>query len=60
MTLNPFFFMLISTEGICNMTMDSNSIAMPMPDPNAWAAMNNLRMPPIGMTGQPLIPGTVH
>ncbi|XP_013859167.1 ecto-NOX disulfide-thiol exchanger 2 isoform X1 [Austrofundulus limnaeus] len=43
-------------EGICNMTMDSNSIAMPMSDPNAWAAMNNLRMPPIGMTGQPLIP----
>ncbi|XP_013859184.1 ecto-NOX disulfide-thiol exchanger 2 isoform X3 [Austrofundulus limnaeus] len=38
------------------MTMDSNSIAMPMSDPNAWAAMNNLRMPPIGMTGQPLIP----
>ncbi|XP_017263925.1 ecto-NOX disulfide-thiol exchanger 2 isoform X3 [Kryptolebias marmoratus] len=38
------------------MTMDSNSITMPMSDPNAWAAMNNLRMPPIGMTGQPLIP----
>uniref|UniRef100_A0A3B4WYD8 Ecto-NOX disulfide-thiol exchanger 2 n=1 Tax=Seriola lalandi dorsalis TaxID=1841481 RepID=A0A3B4WYD8_SERLL len=37
--------------------MDSNSITMPMSDPNAWAtAMNNLGMPPIGMTGQPLMP----
>ncbi|XP_068596455.1 ecto-NOX disulfide-thiol exchanger 2 [Brachionichthys hirsutus] len=44
-------------EGICSMTMDSNSITMPMSDPNAWAtAMNNLGMPPIGMTGQQLIP----
>ncbi|XP_016894881.1 ecto-NOX disulfide-thiol exchanger 2 isoform X1 [Cynoglossus semilaevis] len=44
-------------EGICNMTMDSNSITMPMSDPNAWAtAMNNLGMPPIGLTGQPLMP----
>ncbi|XP_070769046.1 ecto-NOX disulfide-thiol exchanger 2 isoform X2 [Enoplosus armatus] len=38
------------------MTMDSNSMTMPMSDPNAWAtAMNNLGMPPIGMTGQPLM-----
>nr|XP_061792875.1 ecto-NOX disulfide-thiol exchanger 2 isoform X5 [Nerophis lumbriciformis] len=30
---------------------------MPMSDPNAWAtAMNNLGMPPIGITGQPLMP----
>uniref|UniRef100_A0A3P8URZ4 Ecto-NOX disulfide-thiol exchanger 2 n=1 Tax=Cynoglossus semilaevis TaxID=244447 RepID=A0A3P8URZ4_CYNSE len=37
--------------------MDSNSITMPMSDPNAWAtAMNNLGMPPIGLTGQPLMP----
>ncbi|XP_041652815.1 ecto-NOX disulfide-thiol exchanger 2-like isoform X3 [Cheilinus undulatus] len=44
-------------EGICNMTMDSNSITMPMSDPNVWAtAMNNLGMPPIGMTGQQLMP----
>uniref|UniRef100_A0A8C4ENC2 Ecto-NOX disulfide-thiol exchanger 2 n=2 Tax=Dicentrarchus labrax TaxID=13489 RepID=A0A8C4ENC2_DICLA len=42
---------------ICNMTMDSNSMTMPMSDPNAWAtAMNNLGMPPIGMTGQQLMP----
>ncbi|KAM3867327.1 ecto-NOX disulfide-thiol exchanger 2-like isoform 2-T2 [Diretmus argenteus] len=34
------------------MTMDSNSMTMPMSDPNPWArAMNNL-----GMTGQPLLP----
>uniref|UniRef100_A0A8C6K7Z3 Ecto-NOX disulfide-thiol exchanger 2 n=1 Tax=Nothobranchius furzeri TaxID=105023 RepID=A0A8C6K7Z3_NOTFU len=44
-------------EGICNMAMDSNSMTMPMSDPNPWAtAMNNLGMPPIGITGQPLIP----
>nr|XP_033488999.1 ecto-NOX disulfide-thiol exchanger 2 isoform X3 [Epinephelus lanceolatus] len=46
-----------SKEGICNMTMDSNSMTMPMSDPNAWAtAMNNLGMPPIGITGQQLMP----
>ncbi|XP_069026819.1 ecto-NOX disulfide-thiol exchanger 2 isoform X1 [Embiotoca jacksoni] len=44
-------------EGICNMTMDSNSMTMPMSDPNCWAtAMNNLGMPPMGITGQPLMP----
>ncbi|XP_029917852.1 ecto-NOX disulfide-thiol exchanger 2-like [Myripristis murdjan] len=43
-------------EGIRNMTMDSNSMTMPMSDPNAWAtAMNNLGMPPMSMTGQPLL-----
>uniref|UniRef100_A0A3Q2QWG5 Ecto-NOX disulfide-thiol exchanger 2 n=2 Tax=Fundulus heteroclitus TaxID=8078 RepID=A0A3Q2QWG5_FUNHE len=47
----------VPPEGICNMTMDSNSMTMPMSDPNPWAAaMNNMGMPPIGMTGQPLIP----
>ncbi|XP_051514921.1 ecto-NOX disulfide-thiol exchanger 2-like isoform X4 [Myxocyprinus asiaticus] len=36
--------------------MDSNSLAMPMSDPNAWAtAMNNLGMAPMGMTGQPIM-----
>uniref|UniRef100_A0A8C9YM67 Ecto-NOX disulfide-thiol exchanger 2 n=1 Tax=Sander lucioperca TaxID=283035 RepID=A0A8C9YM67_SANLU len=44
-------------HSICNMTMDSNSMTMPMSDPNAWAtAMNNLGMPPIGITGQQLMP----
>ncbi|XP_034454222.1 ecto-NOX disulfide-thiol exchanger 2 isoform X1 [Hippoglossus hippoglossus] len=48
---------ILPPEGICNMTMDSNSITMPMSDPNAWAtAMNNLGMPPIGIPGQPLMP----
>ncbi|XP_029368492.1 ecto-NOX disulfide-thiol exchanger 2 isoform X3 [Echeneis naucrates] len=48
---------ILPPEGICNMTMDSNSITMPMSDPNPWAtAMNNLGMPPMGMTGQPLMP----
>ncbi|XP_040904585.1 ecto-NOX disulfide-thiol exchanger 2 isoform X2 [Toxotes jaculatrix] len=48
---------VLPPEGICNMTMDSNSITMPMSDPNAWAtAMNNLGMPPMGMTGQPIMP----
>ncbi|XP_026214059.1 ecto-NOX disulfide-thiol exchanger 2 isoform X3 [Anabas testudineus] len=41
------------------MTMESNSMTMPMSDPNAWAtAMNNLGMPPMGLTGQPLMPGS--
>uniref|UniRef100_A0A8C9YLE4 Ecto-NOX disulfide-thiol exchanger 2 n=1 Tax=Sander lucioperca TaxID=283035 RepID=A0A8C9YLE4_SANLU len=32
-------------------------MTMPMSDPNAWAtAMNNLGMPPIGITGQQLMP----
>ncbi|KAM4621245.1 ecto-NOX disulfide-thiol exchanger 2 isoform 2-T3 [Polymixia lowei] len=39
------------------MTMDSNSMTMPMSDPSAWAtAMNNLGMAPMSMTAQPLIP----
>ncbi|KAM7389176.1 hypothetical protein PAMP_023169 [Pampus punctatissimus] len=47
----------MNTKGIHNMTMDSNSVTMPMSDPNAWAtAMNNLGMPPMGITGQPLMP----
>ncbi|XP_061581712.1 ecto-NOX disulfide-thiol exchanger 2 isoform X2 [Cololabis saira] len=47
----------LAQESICNMTMDSNSMTMPMSDPNPWAtAMNNLGMPPMGMTGQPLMP----
>uniref|UniRef100_A0A665WBR8 RRM domain-containing protein n=1 Tax=Echeneis naucrates TaxID=173247 RepID=A0A665WBR8_ECHNA len=52
-----FPILCLFAEGICNMTMDSNSITMPMSDPNPWAtAMNNLGMPPMGMTGQPLMP----
>ncbi|XP_061747590.1 ecto-NOX disulfide-thiol exchanger 2 isoform X2 [Nerophis ophidion] len=44
-------------EGIHNMPMESSSLSMPMSDPNAWAtAMNNLGMPPMGITGQPLMP----
>ncbi|TNN71263.1 Ecto-NOX disulfide-thiol exchanger 1 [Liparis tanakae] len=51
-------FLTRLTEGICNMTMDSNSMAMPMSDPNPWAtAMNNLGMPPIGISGQQLMQG---
>ena len=41
------------------MAMDSGAMTMPMTDPNAWAtAMNNLGMAPMGLTGQPLMPGT--
>ncbi|XP_052010789.1 ecto-NOX disulfide-thiol exchanger 2-like isoform X1 [Xyrauchen texanus] len=43
-------------KGLRNIAMDSNSLAMPMSDPSAWAtAMNNLGMAPMGMTGQPII-----
>ncbi|XP_076005052.1 ecto-NOX disulfide-thiol exchanger 2-like isoform X1 [Genypterus blacodes] len=44
-------------EGIHNIPMDSNSMTMPMSDPNAWAtAMNNLGMAPMSMTAPPLMP----
>uniref|UniRef100_A0A8C4EPV4 RRM domain-containing protein n=1 Tax=Dicentrarchus labrax TaxID=13489 RepID=A0A8C4EPV4_DICLA len=44
-------------DGNRNMTMASNSMTMPMSDPNAWAtAMSNLGMPPISMNGQQLMP----
>ncbi|KAJ8255156.1 hypothetical protein GJAV_G00201640 [Gymnothorax javanicus] len=44
-------------EGIRNMAIDSSPMGMPISDPNAWAtAMNNLGMPPMGMTGQSLLP----
>lgn len=56
--LTPLCVSCTLAEGICNMSMDSNSMTMPMSDPNAWAtAMNNLGMPPIGITGQQLMPG---
>lgn len=43
-------------EGLRNIAMDSNSLAIPMSDPNAWAtAMNNLGMAPMSMTGQPIM-----
>jgi len=33
-------------------------MGLPMSDPAAWTtAMNNLGMAPMGMTGQPLLPG---
>uniref|UniRef100_A0A673FVR7 Ecto-NOX disulfide-thiol exchanger 2-like n=1 Tax=Sinocyclocheilus rhinocerous TaxID=307959 RepID=A0A673FVR7_9TELE len=48
------FFSL--SEGLRNIAMDSNSLAMPISDPNAWAtAMNNLGMSPMSMTGQPIM-----
>ncbi|KAI7801300.1 putative ecto-NOX disulfide-thiol exchanger 2 [Triplophysa rosa] len=62
--LNRSFFLNSSTgpieccamQGLRNLAMDSNSLPMPMSDPNAWAtAMNNLGMAPISMTGQPIM-----
>lgn len=59
LTLLSVSCLCVTAEGICNMTMDSSSMTLPMSDPNAWAtAMNNLGMPPMGLTGQPLMPGT--
>lgn len=58
--LTPLSVTFTPAEGICNMSMDSSSMTMPMSDPNAWAtAMNNLGMPPIGITGQQLMPGNM-
>uniref|UniRef100_A0A672MN53 Ecto-NOX disulfide-thiol exchanger 2 n=1 Tax=Sinocyclocheilus grahami TaxID=75366 RepID=A0A672MN53_SINGR len=49
-------FRWIIVFGLRNIAMDSNSLAMPMSDPNAWAtAMNNLGMAPMSMTGQPIM-----
>lgn len=50
--------MFLSTDGGRNLSLDSILMGLPMSDPTAWAtAMNNLGMAPMGMTGQPLLPG---
>uniref|UniRef100_A0A672MS65 Ecto-NOX disulfide-thiol exchanger 2 n=1 Tax=Sinocyclocheilus grahami TaxID=75366 RepID=A0A672MS65_SINGR len=55
LALGDYVFLSLS-EGLRNIAMDSNSLAMPMSDPNAWAtAMNNLGMAPMSMTGQPIM-----
>lgn len=52
------FFFFLSADGGRNLSLDSISMGLPMSDPTAWAtAMNNLGMAPMGMTGQPLLPG---
>lgn len=56
-----WFLSLSLSEGLRNIAMDSNSLAMPMSDPNAWAtAMNNLGMAPMSMTGQPIMSGKLE
>lgn len=58
LNINTDYVFLSLSEGLRNIAMDSNSLAMPMSDPNAWAtAMNNLGMAPMSMTGQPIMPG---
>uniref|UniRef100_UPI00398F4A1F ecto-NOX disulfide-thiol exchanger 2-like isoform X2 n=1 Tax=Pristiophorus japonicus TaxID=55135 RepID=UPI00398F4A1F len=47
----------IAADGFRNLALDSSPLRMSLSDPTAWAtAMNNLRMGPMGMTGQPLMP----
>lgn len=49
---------VLSADGVRNLNLDSTPMGLPMSDPAAWAtAMNNLGMAPMGMTGQPLLPG---
>ncbi|XP_069070261.1 ecto-NOX disulfide-thiol exchanger 2 isoform X7 [Pleurodeles waltl] len=44
-------------DGVRSLAIDSNTMALPMSDPTAWAtAMNNLGMTPMGIAGQPLLP----
>uniref|UniRef100_A0A8C4MAA2 RRM domain-containing protein n=1 Tax=Equus asinus asinus TaxID=83772 RepID=A0A8C4MAA2_EQUAS len=46
-------------EGGClTLNVDSTAMTLPMSDPTAWAtAMNNLGMTPLGIAGQPILPG---
>ncbi|NXI49954.1 ENOX2 protein, partial [Chloroceryle aenea] len=45
-------------DGGTSLNLDPLPMGLPMSDPTAWAtAMNNLGMAPMGMTGQPLLPG---
>ncbi|XP_056665154.1 ecto-NOX disulfide-thiol exchanger 2 isoform X3 [Monodelphis domestica] len=46
-----------AADGSRSLSMESAPMALPMSDPNAWAtAMNNLRMAPLGIAGQPMLP----
>ncbi|XP_074064237.1 ecto-NOX disulfide-thiol exchanger 2 isoform X2 [Macrotis lagotis] len=47
----------IAADGSRSLKMESVPMALPISDPNAWAtAMNNLRMAPLGIAGQPILP----
>ncbi|KAB1252629.1 Ecto-NOX disulfide-thiol exchanger 2, partial [Camelus dromedarius] len=42
------------------LNVDSTAMTLPMSDPTAWAtAMNNLGMAPLGIAGQPILPGNI-
>ncbi|XP_051825203.1 ecto-NOX disulfide-thiol exchanger 2 isoform X6 [Antechinus flavipes] len=46
-----------TADGSRSLSVDSPPMALPLSDPNAWAtAMNNLRMAPLGIAGQPMLP----
>ncbi|XP_036595938.1 ecto-NOX disulfide-thiol exchanger 2 isoform X2 [Trichosurus vulpecula] len=46
-----------AADGSRSLNVESAPMALPMSDPNAWAtAMNNLRMAPLGIAGQPMLP----
>ncbi|XP_072292172.1 ecto-NOX disulfide-thiol exchanger 2-like [Eucyclogobius newberryi] len=45
-----------TADVIHKMTMDSNSMPMPMSDPNVWATAMNLGMSPLGLSAQTLVP----
>lgn len=49
------FFLADSSR---TLNVDSTAMTLPMSDPTAWAtAMNNLGMAPLGIAGQPILPG---
>ncbi|XP_068930166.1 ecto-NOX disulfide-thiol exchanger 2 isoform X2 [Petaurus breviceps papuanus] len=46
-----------TADGSRSLSVESAPMALPISDPNAWAtAMNNLRMAPLGIAGQPMLP----
>ncbi|XP_030892887.1 uncharacterized protein LOC115943724 [Leptonychotes weddellii] len=50
-----------SADNSRTLNVDSTAMTLPMSDPTAWAtAMNNLGMAPLGIAGQPILPGSSH
>lgn len=49
---------VLSADTVQNLNLESPPMDLGMSDPAAWAtAMNNLGMAPMGITGDPILPG---
>lgn len=52
--------LFISADNTRTLNVDSAAMTLPVSDPTAWAtAMNNLGMAPLGIAGQPILPGVL-